>query len=102
MREAERLAGEGHYSEAAHALYQGVIQQLARNGQVRPHRSKTSGDYVRELRAHGSPAQQSFRRFGRRYDRILFGDGRCDAAGFEALRADAQPVIDAVDAEHAA
>lgn len=83
---ADRLAAEGRFEEAAHALYHGVLLALARRERLRLDPSKTSGDYARELRLRGSPAHVDFHRFGRRYDRVLFGDGTCDAPTYATLR----------------
>lgn len=93
-REAEQLAAAGQFTEAAHALYRATVAMLAAGGLVRRHESKTSGDYARELRRRGAPAYGAFRRFGGRYDRIIYGTGVCDAAGYDALLADARAVLD--------
>ena len=101
-READALARAGRHTEAAHALYRATLTLLAANGLVRLHESKTSGDYARELRAGGSVVHRAFRRFGAHYDRIIYGVGHCDAAGYAALVADARPVFDAPLVERAA
>jgi hypothetical protein len=87
--ESERLAAAGDYMAAAHALYQAVIRRIAASERIRLHASKTSGDYVRDLRRRGSPLAPAFLRFGRRFDRVVFGAGTCTADDFAALRADA-------------
>ena len=89
---ADRLAAEGRFEEAAHALYHGVLLALARRERLRLDPSKTSGDYARELRARGSAAYQDFRAFGRRFDIAVFGHGGCDARLIDDLRALAQPL----------
>ena len=89
---AERLAAEGRYEEAAHALYRGVLLSLARQERLRLDPSKTSGDYARELRARGAASYQPFRAFGRRFDVAVFGHGGCDARLIEDLRTLAQPL----------
>jgi len=91
--DAERLAKAGEYTEAAHLLYRGVIERLAAAEQIRVHPSKTSGDYARDLVLRGSPAHNDFRQFGRRYDRVLFDLGTCDADTYVALRDQATSVI---------
>ena len=83
---AERLAGDGRFEDAAHALYHGVLLSLARTDRVRLDPSKTSGDYARELRARGSSSYQPFRAFSRRFDVAVFGHGVCDAALIDDLR----------------
>src|SRR6266576_3039016 len=89
-RDAELLAANGQFTEAAHALYRAALAMLAVKGLVRLHESKTSGDYARELRRRGAPVQAPFRRFGARYDRIIYGDGECDAIQYAALLDDAR------------
>ena len=88
---AERLAAEGRFDDAAHALYHGVLLALARSDRLRLDPSKTSGDYARELRARGSASYQPFRDFSRRFDVAVFGHGGCDAALIDDLRRLATP-----------
>jgi hypothetical protein len=89
--QAERLAAEGRYEDAAHALYHGVLLALARGDRLRLDPSKTSGDYARELRARGSASYQPFRAFSRRFDVAVFGHGGCDAELIADLRRLATP-----------
>ena len=89
---AERLAAEGRFEDAAHALYHGVLLALARSDRLRLDPSKTSGDYARELRARGSPSYQPFREFSRRFDVAVFGHGGCDAVLIDDLRRLASPL----------
>lgn len=102
LREAERLAAAGQFTEAAHALYRAVVAALSMQGLVRPHPSKTSGDYTRELRRRDAPAEAPFRRFGSRYDRIIYGTGVCDAEDYTALLEAARAVFAAAHRERAA
>lgn len=88
---AERLAADGRFEDAAHALYHGVLLSLSRTDRVRLDPSKTSGDYGRELRARGSSSYQPFRDFSRRFDVAVFGHGVCDAALIDDLRRLASP-----------
>ena len=90
---AEQLAAQGRFGEAAQALYHALVETLGRRGQLRPHEGKTTGDYARELRAAGSPGLPRFRSFARRYDRVLFGHGSCDAVSWAALRDDARELL---------
>jgi len=101
-RSAEDLAAAGQFTEAAHALYRATLGMLAARGQIRLHASKTTGDYAVELRRRGAGAHAPFRRFGRRYDRIIYGTGTCDATEYAALLDDARMVGSARDREHAA
>ena len=101
-RDAELLAANGQFTEAAHALYRAALAMLAVKGLVRLHESKTSGDYARELRRRGAPVHASFRRFGARYDRIIYGAGECDAMQYAALLDDARALAMVRDSERAA
>jgi hypothetical protein len=89
---AERLRAEGRYEESAHALYRGVLSSLAQSERLRLDRSKTSGDYARELRARGSSAYGAFRVFSRRFDVAVYGHGTCDAALIDDLTRLAVPL----------
>ena len=91
--DAERLAAVGDFTEAAHLLYRGLTERLAATEAIRLHPSKTSGDYARELAMRGSRAHAEFRQFGRRYDRVIFGTGSCDAATYAVLRDHASRVV---------
>jgi hypothetical protein len=89
---SERLAAAGHYEEAAHALYHGVLASLAHVERLRLDPSKTSGDYARELRARRSGAYTPFRDFSRRFDAAVFGRDVCDAVLLDDLRRLASPL----------
>jgi uncharacterized protein DUF4129 len=103
LAEAERLAVAGQFTDAAHALYRGLLDALVRRDQLRLHPSKTSGDYARELQRRGSLSHAAFRRFARMYDRVLFGDLTVDAAAYATLLGAARPVLQPEPAEeHAA
>jgi hypothetical protein len=91
--EAQRAAAEGRFTDAAHALYHAVLESLAARERIRLHDSKTHGDYARELRAVGSPEHTRLRAFGRRFDRAIFGAGRCDANDYHELLALATPLL---------
>lgn len=92
--EAESLAAAGDYMGAVHALYQAVIRRLAATERIRPHSSKTSGDYARELRRRGSPLAVPFQTFGRRFDRVVFGAGVCSEDDYAAMRREALEIPD--------
>jgi hypothetical protein len=89
---AERLAAEGRYEEAAHALYHGVLANLAHTERLRLDPSKTSGDYARELRARRSAAYTPFRAFSRRFDAAVYGRDVCDVVLIDDLRRLASPL----------
>ena len=82
---SRELAAAGDYTGACHALYAAVIDALARSGSVKFHSSKTSGDYLSELRRNGSPAVQSFRAFARLFDRVVYGAASAAGDDYERL-----------------
>jgi hypothetical protein len=90
---SQELAARGEYTEAAHALYRALIHSLAARDRVRPHPSKTVGDYARELRSRSSSLLGRFREFARSYEAVVYGGLPCDAARFERLRALAAPLV---------
>lgn len=92
--EAESLAAAGDFMGAAHALYQAVLRRLATSERLRLHPSKTTGDYVRELRRRGSPLVGPFQVFGRRFDRVVFGAGECSAEEFATMLREATAMPD--------
>jgi hypothetical protein len=85
-RAAQRLAAEGAFTDAAHALYQALLQGAAREGQLRLHPSKTAGDYARELRGRSSALLERFRAFASSYEAVVYGLRGCDRERYERLR----------------
>ncbi len=92
-RDAERLAAEGRFTDASHALLAAMLTAFAQRGEVRLHASKTAGDYARELARRGSPSRSAFQQFRRRYDALIFGVGTCTADEYAALLRDAAPIL---------
>jgi hypothetical protein len=91
--EAQRLASQGRYAEAAHLLYAALLQSMARRDEVRVHPSKTVGDYVRELRRRSSSFLPRFRDFARSYEVVVYGLGVCDQERYERLYSLATPMV---------
>ena len=83
---ADRLASAGRYEDAAHALYRGVILSIGRTERLRLDPARTSGDYARELRRRSAASLGPFRAFTRRFDIVVYGHGRPDAAAIAQLR----------------
>jgi hypothetical protein len=84
-RRARELADAGDHATACHALYEAVLDDLARTGALRFHPSKTSGDYARELARRGSRSAPSFLAFARQFERIVFGTTAVNTDDFERL-----------------
>jgi hypothetical protein len=93
--EAERLARAGQYTDAAHALYLGLLDDMARRDQVRLHYSKTVGDYGRDLRRRSSGLAPRYRDFARTYETVVYGVGTCDRERYERLYALATGIVQA-------
>lgn len=93
MAQVEQLASLGDFTAAAHLLYAVMIDTLAARGEVRAHASKTTGDYVHELRRRSSTSLPAFRGFRARYDRVIYGDLTCSAGDYSILLAEAQRVL---------
>lgn len=91
--EADGLARQEAYAAAAHALYAAVILRLAADRRVRPHPSKTVGDYWRELRLVADPNSGAYRAFAGTYESVVYGDGVCDRERFARLRGLAAPLL---------
>ena len=87
---ARQLAAAGDYTGACHALYDAVLEALARDGALKRHTSKTSGDYVRELRLRGGPTVREFRDFAGDFDRVIYGRGFADADDYARLSSSAE------------
>lgn len=88
---ADALAAQGRHEEAAHALYRGVVLSLGRVERLRLDPSRTSGDYARELRRRGAGSLVPFRAFTRRFDVVVYGHTRADAAALAELQALSAP-----------
>jgi uncharacterized protein DUF4129 len=82
---AQRLAAAGQYTDAAHALYQGLLRAVARRDNILLHESKTVGDYARELRSRASQRFGPFREFARTYEVVVYGLGTCDRDRYDRL-----------------
>jgi uncharacterized protein DUF4129 len=83
--DAERLAKAGQYTDAAHALYRGLLADMARQDQIQLHHSKTVGDYGRDLRRRSSSLAPRYRDFARTYETVVYGLGTCDRERYERL-----------------
>jgi hypothetical protein len=90
---AQTESARGNYTEAAHALYQALLEAAARREELRLHPSKTVGDYVRELRSRSSALFGRFRDFARSYETVIYGIGHCDRERYERLLSLAMPIV---------
>lgn len=91
---AARLAGEGSFTDAAHALYLALVTAGAARGLVVIHESKTTGDYLREVRhAQHGPRRVTagelagWRDFIRAYETAIYGLRSVSHTEYGTLRA---------------
>lgn len=99
---SQQLAATGDYTGAAHALYLALITAAARRGSVSLHESKTTGDYLREVRRR--PADIDVRRFTdftRSYETVIYGVGTCDRDRYTTLSTLALSILGAAHARNA-
>ena len=94
-RTAEELAASGNFTEAAHSLYQALLESVARRERVALHPAMTVGDYARTLRARSSALFSRFREFAQSYETVIYGAGTCDRERYERLRTLALPIVQA-------
>jgi Domain of unknown function (DUF4129) len=83
--EAQGLAAQGAYLQAANTLYTAVVVRLAEQKRVRRHPSKTVGDYWRELRSVSDEKTAAYAAFARVYEIVAYGDKLCDASRYAQL-----------------
>jgi uncharacterized protein DUF4129 len=91
--EARTFADAGNFTDASHSLYLAVIDALTTGGALRYHRSKTAGDYARDLRRAGSPIAADFRAFGRSFDRLVFGQSPISREDYDRLATLAERIV---------
>ncbi len=83
---AEELAARHDYTAAAHALYMALLTAAVRHGSVSIHDSKTTGDYLREVRRKPGPFDVGrFSEFTRSYETVIYGAGTCDPPRYTSL-----------------
>lgn len=83
---AQQLAAHGDYTGAAHALYLTLLGSVAHRGLISLHESKTTGDYLRELRRRPDAIDlPQFTDFTRSYETVIYGIGACDEERYTRL-----------------
>lgn len=83
---AQQRASDNDYTGAAHALYLALLGIAARRGLVSLHESKTTGDYLREIRRRPDAIDlPRFADFTRSYETVIYGIGICDQERYTRL-----------------
>lgn len=102
MRMAQERAAQQDYTGAAHALYLALLSSVARRGLVSLHESKTTGDYLRELRRRPDGFDIArFTDFTRSYETVIYGIGACDAERYSSLNSLASTLLGAAPSGYA-
>lgn len=94
-KQADALAGEGKFLDALRSLYLGVLALLHRARLIRYERTRTNGEYVRQVRlAEEAPPElhDRFRRLTALFDGKWYGDHTCDGREFELGRSIAEEI----------
>ena len=85
-RTAQQRASDNDYTGAAHALYLALLGSAARRGLISLHESKTTGDYLREVRRRPDAIDlPRFADFTRSYETVIYGIGICDQERYSRL-----------------
>jgi hypothetical protein len=98
-RRAEELARQGDALEAVRALYLAVLALLHRAHLIRYERTRTNGEYVRQLRLAPEapePLHARFERLTAQFERKWYGERACRADDYEDFRGTAEEIRDAV------
>jgi len=83
---AQQRASSDDYTGAAHALYLALLGSTARRGLITLHESKTTGDYLREVRRRPEAIDlPRFADFTRSYETVVYGIGTCDQERYSRL-----------------
>jgi hypothetical protein len=94
-QQADDLARQGNFLEAVRRLYLAVLALLSRANLVRYERTRTNGEYVRQVRLipEAPPGLQSdFGRLTVLFDQKWYGERACDGQEYGACRALAEEI----------
>jgi hypothetical protein len=89
-QQADELARQGQFLEAVRRLYLAVLALLHRSHLIRYEKTRTNGEYVRQVRlAPEAPANvhACFHQLTRRFDVKWYGDRACDEREYDDCRA---------------
>jgi hypothetical protein len=93
-RRAEALARQGNFREGVRYLYLAVLTQLHRADLIRYEKTRTNGEYLRQLGAAdaGAPVVGPFRRLTQLFEQKWYGERSCAADDYDGCRALASEV----------
>jgi hypothetical protein len=90
-READQLAGAGRMREAVRMLYLAVLALLHRTNLIRFERTRTNGEYVRQLRSQET-LRAPFADMTRLFEIKWYSESGCDSADYRACREFAEDI----------
>jgi hypothetical protein len=92
-QQADELARQGRFLDAVRSLYLAVLALLHRSNLIRYERTRTNGEYVRQLRGKGNPTLvDPFRRLTRVFELKWYGERGAAAADFDHCRGMAEEI----------
>jgi hypothetical protein len=94
-KQADELAQQGHFLEAVRRLYLAVLALLHRSRLIRYEKTRTNGEYVRQVRraAEAPPGvHPAFVSLTGMFDQKWYGDRACDDREYGACRELAEQV----------
>jgi hypothetical protein len=93
-RRAEELARRGDFLEGVRHLYMAVLALLHRADLIRYEKSRTNGEYLRQLRAGGAAVVEPFGRLTRLFEQKWYGERACAADDYDSCLGLASQVRD--------
>jgi hypothetical protein len=94
-QQADDLARKGNFLEAVRRLYLAVLALLHRARLIRYEKTRTNGEYVRQVRLAPEAPRELHAPFGeltRRFDQTWYGGRACDGGDYGSCRALAEQV----------
>lgn len=76
LAEAERMEAEGRWRQAIRMRYAALLAELGLGGFIRLRPGRTTGEYLREVRANFPDASEAFDTATRVFERAWYGSGQ--------------------------
>jgi hypothetical protein len=89
-RQADTLAGDGHFRDAVRVLYLAVLALLHRQRLIRFEPTRTNGEYVRQVRlSEQAPPElhEPFEQLTHLFETAWYGERPCESGDYRACRA---------------
>src|SRR5207302_6693028 len=82
--EADELARKGRFLEALRNLYLAVLVQLHRANLIRYERTRTNGEYARQLRSKGDNLHRPFKGLTGIFEVKWYGERACQPGDYDS------------------